>query len=336
MTTGEAAGDELGAVAAAAKAGDESAFTAVVERYRRELQLHCYRMLGSVEDSEDLTQETFLRAWRKRASLRGHKSFRAWLYRIATNACLDALKRRPRRQPAEEGPAFEAPWVQPYPDRLLEGIPAPDAQPDAAVVSKETIELAFIVAIQQLTPNQRAALILRDVLGWRAKDAAELLDTSVASVNSALQRARAGLQRYLPQRRLEWQADADPSREERELLQRYLDATDQGDADAFVALLREDARFAMPPEPELLFGNKEIVDSWTEGGAFDPNRFGHMRGVVTRANMQPAVVNYLKRPDDSEYRLMALDVIRIEEGRIAEIVTFPPEQLAGFELPPTL
>jgi RNA polymerase sigma-70 factor, ECF subfamily len=336
MTTGEAAGDELGAVAAAAKAGDESAFTALVERYRRELQLHCYRMLGSVEDSEDLTQETFLRAWRKRASLRANQSFRAWLYRIATNACLDVLKRRPRRPSAAEGPAFEAPWVQPYPDRLLEGIPSPDAEPDAAVVSKETIELAFIVAIQQLTPNQRAVLILRDVLGWRAKDAAALLDTSVASVNSALQRARAGLQRYLPQRRLEWEAGADPSRAERELLQRYLDATDQGDADAFVELMREDARFAMPPEPEVYFGNREIVASWVQGGAFDPDRFGHMRAVVTRANMQPAVVNYLKRPDDSEYRLMTLDVIRIEEGRIAEIVTFAPGQLAAFELPPTL
>jgi RNA polymerase sigma-70 factor, ECF subfamily len=336
MTTGEAAGDEPGAVAAAAKAGDESAFTALVERYRRELQVHCYRMLGSVEDSEDLTQETFLRAWRKRASLRGNQSFRAWLYRIATNACLDVLKRRPRRRSSDEGPAFEAPWVQPYPDRLLEGIPAPDAEPDAVVVSRETIELAFIVAIQQLTPNQRAVLILRDVLGWPAKDAAELLDTSVASVNSALQRARAGLQRHLPQRRLEWEAGADPSRAERELLQRYLDATDRGDADAFVELMREDARFAMPPEPEIYFGNREIVDSWIEGGAFDPKRFGHMRGVITGANMQPAVVNYLKRPDDSEYRLMTLDVIRIEEGRIAEIVTFAPEQLAEFELPPTL
>jgi RNA polymerase sigma-70 factor, ECF subfamily len=336
MTTGEAAGDELGAVAAAAKAGDEFAFTALVERYRRELQLHCYRMLGSVEDSEDLTQETFLRAWSKRGSLRGHTSFRAWLYRIATNACLDMLKRRPRRRTAEEGPAIEAPWVQPYPDRLLEGIPAPDAEPDAAVVSKETIELAFIVAIQQLTPNQRAALILRDVLGWPAKDAAELLDTSVASVNSALQRARAGMQRFLPQRRLEWEAGADPSRAERELLQRYLDATDQGDADAFVELMREDARFAMPPEAGLYFGSREIVDSWVHGGAFDPDRFGHMRGVVTRANMQPAVANYLRPPGRSEYRLMNLDVIRIEQGKVAEIVTFPSDQLSAFELPPTL
>jgi RNA polymerase sigma-70 factor, ECF subfamily len=336
MTTADAARDELGAVTAATKAGDESAFAALAERYRRELQVHCYRMLGSFEDSEDLTQETFLRAWRKRATFRGTSSFRTWLYRIATNACLDLLKRRPRNAGASKGEALEAPWLQPYPDRLLEDIPAPDADPEAVVVSKETIELAFIVAIQQLTPQQRAVLILRDVLGWRAKDAAELLETSVASVNSALQRARAGLKRYLPQRRLEWGAGSDPSREERELLQRYLDATEQADADAFIEMLREDARFAMPPEPGLYFGSETIVRAWEEGGAFDLNRFGHMRGVVTRANMQPAVANYLKRPGESEYTPMSLDVIRIEEGQVAEIVTFPPDLFPAFGLPPTL
>ena len=336
MTTAEAARDELDAVAAATKAGDESAFAALAERYQRELQVHCYRMLGSFEDSEDLAQETLLRAWRKRATFRGTSSFRAWLYRIATNACLDVLKRRPRNAGASKGEVFEVPWLQPYPDRLLDDIPAPDAEPEAAVVSKETIELAFIVAIQQLTPNQRAALILRDVLGWPAKDAAELLETSVASVNSALQRARAGLQRYLPQRRLEWEAGADPSREERELLQRYLDATEQADADAFIELMREDARFAMPPEPELYVGRETIVNAWKEGGAFDVNQLGHMRGVITRANMQPAMANYLKRPGDSEYALIALDVLRIEHGAIAEILAFPPDQLRAFEVPQTL
>jgi RNA polymerase sigma-70 factor, ECF subfamily len=336
MTTAEAARDELGAVAAATKAGDKSAFAALAERHRRELQLHCYRMLGSFEDSEDLTQETFLRAWRKRATFRGASSFRAWLYRIATNACLDFLKRRPRDAAASKGGAFEVPWLQPYPDRLLEDIPAPDAEPDAAVVSKETIELAFIVAIQQLTPQQRAVLILRDVLGWRAKDAAELLDTSVPSVNSALQRARAGLKRYLPQRRLDWEPSADPTREERELLQRYVDATEQADADAFIELMREDARFAMPPEPEVWIGNETIVRAWANGGAFDQGKFGHMRGIPTRANLQPAIGGYVKRPGSAEYVPLAVDVLLIEGGAIAEIMTFPPELFPALGLPPTV
>jgi RNA polymerase sigma-70 factor, ECF subfamily len=291
-------------------------------------------MLGSFEDSEDLTQETFLRAWRKRATFRGTSSFRSWLYRIATNACLDVLKRRPRNAGASKGEAFEVPWLQVYPDRLLEEIPAPDAEPEAAIVSKETIELAFIVAIQQLTPNQRAVLILRDVLGWPAKDSADLLETSVASVNSSLQRARAGLQRYLPQRRLDWEAGADPSREERELLQRYLDATEQADADAFIELMREDARFAMPPEPEVYVGNETIARAWAEG--FDQEKFGHMRGILTRANMQPAVGCYVKRPDSSEYTPLALDVLRIEEGQVAEIIMFPPDLFPALGLPPSL
>ena len=244
---------------------DEAAFAEHVERHRRELQVHCYRMTGSLQDSEDLTQETFLRAWRSRESFRGEARFRAWLYRIATNTCLDALKARPRPalEPAPAGAGeFEVPWLQPYPDELLEGLAAPEADPEDAVVSKETIELAFIVAIQQLTPGQRAVLILRDVLGWRAKDTASLLDTSVASVNSALQRARAGLQEYLPQRRLEWTAGSDPTRQERELLERYLEATENADPQAMLETLHEDLRFAMPPQPGLFVGREVIVEYW--------------------------------------------------------------------------
>jgi RNA polymerase sigma-70 factor (ECF subfamily) len=342
MTTAQATRNELGAVAAATKAGDESAFAALAERYRRELQVHCYRMLGSFEDSEDLTQETLLRAWRKRATFRGEASFRAWLYGIATNACLDVLRRRPRRQPAAEKPGageqppFEVTWLQPYPDRLLEGIPAPDAEPDAVVVSKETIELAFIVAIQRLTSNQRAVLILRDVLGWSAKDSAELLGTSVASVNSALQRARAGLQQYLPERRLDWPAASSPSPHERELVQRYVEATEEADADAMVALMREDLRFAMPPQPELYVGRENVVGAWAAGDAFDIEKFGHMRGVLTSVNMQPAMACYLKRPGDTEYRLFALDVLRIEDDAIAEIIAFPADLCPELGLPAVL
>ena len=195
----------------------ESEFAALVERHRRELQVHCYRMLGSFEDSEDLVQETFLRAWRKRASFSsgGPSSFRAWLYRIATNACLDVLRSRPRRvlppQVAPAGdpaappsPPADLPWLQPYPDRLLEPIAPAEDEPGAVVVARETIELAFLAAIQHLPPRQRAVLILRDVLGWSAKDTASLLDASVASVNSALQRARATLRDRLGERRTEW------------------------------------------------------------------------------------------------------------------------------------
>src|SRR5918995_437980 len=208
-------------VLTAARAGDEAAFSKLVDRYRRELQLHCYRMLGSLEDAEDAVQETFLRAWRKRETFRGDSSFRAWLYGIATNACLDALARRPRVAPPQDGrPLAEVPWLQPYPDRLLEGVASNDDEPDAEVVAKETIELAFIAAIQLLPPKQRAVLISRDVLGWSAAERAALLAMSVAAANSALQRARATLQRHLPRRRVEWAPGSDPSREERELLRR--------------------------------------------------------------------------------------------------------------------
>jgi RNA polymerase sigma-70 factor (ECF subfamily) len=335
---------EADAVVAAVRDGDDAAFSTLVARHKRELQVHCYRMLGSLEDSEDLVQETFLRAWRRRETFQGRSSVRAWLYRIATNACLDALARRPRPAPAsdiadragEPQESFEVLWLQPYPDKLLAGIAPDEDEPHAAVVGKETIELAFMVAIQHLPPRQRAVLILRDVLGWPAKDAAELLDSSVASVNSALQRARSALKEHLPARRLEWAPGTDETKEERALLQRYVEATERADAEAFVGLMREDARFTMPPEPGVWVGREKIVGAWTEGGAFDTERFGHMRGVVTRANMQPAVAGYLRRPGDTEYRPLALDVIRIEEGAVAEIIAFPDTVFPAFGLPPTL
>jgi RNA polymerase sigma-70 factor, ECF subfamily len=316
---------------------DETAFSRHAERYRRELQVHCYRLTGSLQDSEDLTQETFLRAWRSRASFRGKGTLRAWLYKIATNACLDALRSRPRPAPEpvpEAAGDFEVPWLQPYPDQLLEGLVAPDADPEDAVVSKETIELAFIVAIQQLTPAQRAVLILRDVLGWRAKDTASLLGTSVASVNSALQRARAGLQQHLPERRLEWEADSEATRQERELLRRYIEATENADPEAMLETLHEDLRFAMPPEPGLFVGRETIVEYW--GPGFDQEGFGRMTGVLTRANMQPAVACYRQLPGESEFKPLALDVLRIEGGVIAEITTFPAQVFAAFDLPEAL
>ena len=191
-------GHELDPVVAAATAGDESAFSELVHRYEAELHAHCYRMLRSHADSEDVTQETFLRAWRSRASFQGRSSFRVWLHRIATNSCLTALERRTRRREADR-----ATDLTPSPTRLLEGIPATEAGPDDDIVSKESVELV-LRALRHLPPAQRAVVFLRDVLGWSARDTAELLDTSLASVTSAHQRARAKLRKLLPERRLEW------------------------------------------------------------------------------------------------------------------------------------
>ena len=334
-------GAETGAVVAAAKAGDEAAFVSLVERYRRELHVHCYRMTGSFEDAEDLVQETFLRAWRRRASFEGRSTFRAWLYRIATNACLDALAHERRRARPDPGaalpPPADLPWLQPYPDLLLDGAAPSEGEPDAAAVSKETIELAFLAAIQYLPPRQRAVLILRDVLGWSAKETASLLESSAASVNSALQRARATLKKRLPRRRLEWAAGADPSEEERALLQRYVDAHERADIAGLAALLRDDALLTMPPQP-LWYRGRDVIATFLAQAIepASPDYIGHFRLVPTRANRQPAAANYLRRPGDSAYRALALDVLRVEEGKVVEIVAFPADLFPAFGLPPTL
>ena len=311
---------------------DVAAFTRAAERHRRELQVHCYRMLGSFEDAEDLVQETFLRAWRRRETYEGRASFRAWLYRIATNACLDALKRRPRPGAGPGGPA-EVPWLQPYPDELL--VASSDDEPEAAVVAKETIELAFLVAIQHLPPNQRAVLILRDVLGWSANETASALDTSVASANSALQRARATLQRHLPARRVDWGPEADPSEAERALLARYMEAHERGDVAGVAACLREDVVFSMPPDPEWRRGRDAVIGYWEEGG-FGTDAMGEFRTVLTRANRQPAMAVYVRGPGEQGFRAMAIDVLRIEDGLVAEVTTFGPHWFPRFGLPSAL
>jgi RNA polymerase sigma-70 factor (ECF subfamily) len=277
--------------------------------------------------------------------LRGPASFRAWLYRIATNACLDVLRRRPRRvlpphvAPAGDPagplpPPVDLPWLQPYPDWLLESIASREDEPGAVVVARETIELAFLAAIQHLPPRQRAVLILRDVLGWSAKETASMLDTSVVSVNSALQRARATLRDRMPAQRTEWAPSSGPSEEERELLRRYVDAHERTDADALTELLLEDARLTMPPHPTWYEGREAIMVGMRQG--FDPE-FGHLRSVVAGANMQPAVAHYLRPPGESEHRPLALELLRIEGGRVAEIHSFLfPQLFPAFGLPPTL
>ena len=322
----------------------KSDFAAALERHRRELRVHCYRMLGSFEDSEDLVQETFLRAWRKRASFHGG-SFRAWLYRIATNACLDVLRKRPPRVTPPEmaaagdptvapAPPADLPWLQPYPDRLLEPIAAAEEGPGELVAARETIELAFLAAIQHLPPRQRAVLILRDVLGWSTKDTASLLEASLDSVTSALQRARATLRDRLPEQRTEWSQATAPTEEELGLLRRYVDAHEQTDAEALAELLREDARLTMPPIPTWYEGREAIMTAQQQG--WDPE-FGQLRSLVASANTLPAAAHYLRRPVDSEYRPLALDVLRLEDGRVAEITTFVyPELFPAFGLPPKL
>jgi RNA polymerase sigma-70 factor (ECF subfamily) len=328
--------DEAYDEVAIARSGDDAAFGALVERYRHELQVHCYRMLGSLTDAEDHVQETLLRSWRSRSTFAGRSTIRAWLYRIATNACLDTLRTHPERVilvgDAASPPPSEIPWLQPYPDVLLDRAAPRREEPDALVVARETIELAYLAAIQLLPPNQRAVLILRDVLGWSAAETAAALDTSVASVTSALQRARATLKENRPEESGEspvWTPPTEPSAEERALLRRYMEAHARADAPALVAMMREDVRFTMPPQPTLYVGRAEV-------GGFLAEAFrtvGEFRLVATTANRMPAAANYLRAPGDTEFRALSLDVLRFVGGRLAEITTFEPSLFTYFGLP---
>src|SRR6185436_15049808 len=228
----------------AAFAGGESAFAALTERYRRELHVHCYRMLASFDEAEDAVQETFLRAWRARDSFDG-SALRAWLYRIATNVCLDTLRRSSRRLTTLRN-IGEVSWLTPYPDRLLDEVAPSEEEPEAVAVTRETIELAFLAALQVLPPRQRATLIARDVLGWPAIETAAALDTSVPAVNSALQRARATLQAHLPAKRTDWSA-GEPNEAERALLASFIEAHERGDAALAISIASKDLRITMPP-----------------------------------------------------------------------------------------
>ena len=301
-----------------AVAGDETAFADLTERHRRELHVHCYRMLASFDEAEDAVQETFLRAWRSRGTFDGDALFRAWLYRIATNVCLDMLRSRSRRR-TEARTFAEVSWLQPYPDRLLDEVAPSDDDPDVVAVARETIELTFLAAMQALPPRQRAALILRDVLGWPASETAELLETSVAAANSALQRARVTMQDHLPSHRTDWAA-REPSPDERELLERFIDAHERCDAKAAVAIASEDIRITMPPYPWRYDGWAEVAPLIERG--FGPEREGDWKLVPARANRMPATASYLRKPGDTLYRAFKLDVLRVEDGRIAEITTF--------------
>ena len=312
--------------------GTEAAFGTLTERHRRELHVHCYRMLASFDEAEDAVQETLLRAWRRRDSFDGGSLFRAWLYRIATNVCLDMLRRSARRLNSMHTFA-EVPWLQPYPDSLLDEMAPSDEQPDAVVVERETIELAFLAAMQLLPPRQRAALIASDVLGWTARETASLLETSVAASNSALQRARATMQEHLPAQRAEWSA-GQPSDEDRALLAGFIDAHERGDAKAAVAIAAQDLRITMPPYP-YLFEGIDVIGPLIEKAMSDEDG-GDWRLVPTWANRMPTAASYLRRPGDTEFRAFKFDVLRIRDGLIAEITTFGAELFPAFGLASTL
>jgi RNA polymerase sigma-70 factor (TIGR02960 family) len=308
---------------------DETEFGRLAERHRHELQVHCYRMLGNFEDAEDVVQETLARAWRARDGFTG-TGFRAWLYKIATNASLDTIRRKQRHVPSAESVA-EVAWLQPYPDHLLDLAAPADTEPDRAAVARETIELGFLVALQLLPAQQRAVLVLRDVLDWSAKETAELLDTSVAGVNSALQRARATLRDKAPGRD-ELVPDT-PSEVERDLLARYIEAHVRADVSGLTDLVRDDIRITMPPHPWVYDGVPALAPLMQAA-------FGGSHGdwllVPTMANRLPAAANYLRAPGDDLYRPFKIDVVRCAGDRIAEITTFDNTLFAAFGLPLTM
>ena len=322
-----------------ARAGDQEAFAQLTNPYRRELQLHCYRILGSVQDAEDVLQETLLAAWRGLDRFEGRSSLRAWLYRIATNRCMNALrdsKRRPleaRRDLPQPTRMSEPLWLEPYPDEMLEGIADLAPGPEARYEAKEAVALAFVSGLQHLPARQRAVLVLRDVLGFQASEVAEMLDGSEASVNSALQRARATLDSRLPASRE--RAPLPRSARERELLARFAEAFESGDTAGVVELLTDDALLTMPPEPLEYQGHEAI-------GAFLSDRFATHAGrrvvlVRTRANSQPAFGHYIEDPHASILRSFGVLVLTLEGDRIAAVTRFGDTAiLPHFGLPRTL
>jgi len=324
---------------AAACAGDEAAFGRLTEPYRRELHVHCYRMLGSLPDAEDAFQETFLRAWRHLAGFEPRGSIRAWLYRIATNVCLSAAARR-QSEPARvthelTTPEGEAITLAPYPDALLDELSAGAADPGARYELDESVQLAFLAAVQLLPPRQRAVLLLRDVLGFAAAEVAELTDASTASVNSALQRARATLEQRRAAGRLDLTRTPPPDDVERSLVRRYVEAWQSVDIDGLVALLQEDAVMTMPPEPLLFRGRQAIGQFFATvpaGGALD-----QIRLLPTRANRQPAVAAYLLDREARIHRGYGLMVLALDGNAIAEITGFAdPTLFPLFGLPAEL
>ena len=335
---------------AAARAGDEGAFAALVEPYRRELHAHCYRMLASVYDADDALQETLLRAWRGLKTFEGRSQFRSWLYTIATNTCLTQIQRRPKRVlPIDYGPAadphtrpgepiVESIWLEPYPDEML-AIEDGYAAPESRYEQREGIELAFIAALQHLAPNQRAVLILREVLGYSAKECADMLDTSVASVNSALQRARAAVDERVPEQTQQQTLRALGDEELQELVGRYVDAWERNDVDMFCSMLTEDATFTMPPLATW-YETREGIRIWASHSPMSGE--WRWKAVVTRANGQPALAFYSWDEESQTHIPFALNILTFEGDKIREVDAFivrstespDPESYRNFPLEP--
>lgn len=326
---------------ASSKAGNEEAFAELIEPYRHELLVHCYRILGSFEDAEDMLQETLVRAWRGLSSFEGKATLRAWLYKIATNACLDALDTRKRRglpkelyargDPAQPlpPPSKEVLWVEPFPDEMVDG--QPDIYPEARYEVRESITLAFVAALQKLPGRQRAALLLCDVLGWRANEAAEILDMTVTAVNSALQRARETM------KQTERQTHPSPARLNEQLsslLTRYVAAWEAADSAGLVAVMREDVAMTMPPIP-VWFGGRADVQAFLEGYLFRSVSPFQVRVMPVRANGAPAFAVY-QRDSSGVYRAAALHILTIVGGLIDQIddhLTFDGKLFSKFNLP---
>jgi RNA polymerase sigma-70 factor, ECF subfamily len=315
---------------AAARGGDEGAFERLVDPYRGELHAHCYRMLGSVHDAEDALQESMFRAWRGLPGFEGRSSLRSWLYRIATNASLTMIEKRPKRVlPIDYGPAadphegpgeplVESVWVEPYADDRF-GVEDGLAGPEARYEQREGVELAFVAALQNLPANQRAVLILREVLGFSAKEAAETLDTTTASVNSALQRARAAVEERLPDQSQQETARALGDDALREIVDDYVEAWQRSDVEAVVEMLTEDAAFSMPPLRTWFSGRGEIATflaGWPLSGRW------RWHPVYVRANGQPALAFYSWDPDEEAYMPFALNVLTLRGQRISDVTAF--------------
>jgi len=316
-----------------ARAGDERAFRQLTEPYRRELQVHCYRMVGSLTDAEDMLQETLLAAWRGLAGFQGRASIRSWLYRIATNRCLNSMRDAGRRVPTEPVPPFQPPsptrrgeitWLQPYPDALLEGLADTAPSPEARYQATEAVELAFVAALQRLPPRQAATLVLRDVLGFTTDEVAGMLGTSQTAIKGALQRARHALEDH--------RGGADPtraarpgSRQERELGRRFAEAFTAADVDGVVALLTDDAWLSMPPAPHEYHGIDAIAAFLRASFDYRGQRRVHL--VSTHANTQPAFGSYVSDPVEPVATPAGLIVLTVSGDRIRAITRFHDDSL---------
>ena len=305
-------------------------FAELVEPHREELHAHCYRMLGSVHDADDALQETLVRAWRGIDGLRGRASSRSWLYAIANNVCLTELSRRKKRVlphdfgPASEGttppgePLVESVWIEPYPDDAL-GLTDARSAPDARYDQREAVELAFVAALQHLSPNQRCALILREVLGFSAQETAEMLDTTVASITSALQRARATVEARVPDRTQQATLRTLGDRELTDLVGRYMNAWELGDVDDFAAMLADDATFAMPPMATW-YRTRDGIAEWARG--YPLSGLWRWRALPTTANGQPALAFYAWDGNAGAYLPFALNVLTLKDNEISDVTAF--------------